>query len=98
MQELIPVSFVAPQPAKAGRSVAKRRLSVLALMAALLSGGCAEMTEAQRDTIIGGIAGAATGIMIGTLGGNTALGAGVGTGAGLLGGYIYSLNHRTGPQ
>lgn len=98
MQKLKPACPITRHPVKADQSAAKRRLSVLALTAALLSSGCAEMTEAQRDTIIGGIAGAATGIMIGTLGGNTALGAGVGTGAGLLGGYIYSLNHRTGPQ
>lgn len=84
----------ADQPRQRKSSPVKR-LTVLLSAVALLSAGCANMTDAQRDTIIGGIAGAATGIMIGTLAGNTALGAGVGTGAGLLGGYIYSLNHRS---
>jgi len=76
------------------RSPSVKRLAMLLSVVAALSAGCANMTDAQKDTIIGGIAGAATGIMIGTLGGNTALGAGVGTGAGLLGGYIYSLSHH----
>lgn len=94
MQELMhPIA--AAYRARHGKSSTVKRLTVLLSAIALLSTGCANMTDAQRDTIIGGIAGAATGIMIGTLAGNTALGAGVGTGAGLLGGYIYSLNHRS---
>jgi hypothetical protein len=93
MQELMQHIDASHQAQRLGSASAKR-LTVLLSAVALLSAGCANMTDAQKDTIIGGIAGAATGIMIGTLGGNTALGAGVGTGAGLLGGYIYSLSHH----
>ncbi|HVI92030.1 MAG TPA: hypothetical protein VM659_27320 [Dongiaceae bacterium] len=94
MQELTQCAVATSRQGGRRKPTPSRRLFMLLSAVALLSTGCAEMTDAQRDTIIGGIAGAATGIMIGTLGGNTALGAGVGTGAGLLGGYIYSLNHH----
>jgi|GEM_PF-2710212 len=93
MQELAQRTGAACRHGKS-KPVFRKRLVVVLSTVTLLSTGCANMTDAQKDTIIGGIAGAATGIMIGTLGGNTALGAGVGTGAGLLGGYIYSLSHH----
>jgi uncharacterized membrane protein len=73
------------------RATGRKVITVVSLVAIL--SGCANMTDQEKYAIMGGIAGAATGIMIGTLGGNTALGAGVGTGAGMLGGYIYSLHH-----
>jgi hypothetical protein len=62
------------------RATGRKVVTVVSLVAIL--SGCANMTDQEKYAI-----------MIGTLGGNTALGAGVGTGAGMLGGYIYSLHH-----
>lgn len=53
---------------------------------AVLAGGCANMTETQRSTAIGGGLGALAGAAIGDSKGAAAVGAGVGA----LGGYIWS--------
>ena len=65
----------------------RSRTTVLALSAvAILIGGCANMTDAQRSAAIGGGLGALAGAAIGDSRGGAVLGAGVGA----LGGYIWS--------
>lgn len=70
---------------------------VIALSAAALGlGGCANMSDTQRDTAKGAGIGAAAGALLGvaTAGGNkgksAATGAAVGAGIGAIGGYIWS--------
>jgi Glycine-zipper domain len=47
--------------------------------------GCADITETQQRTLMGGAAGAAGGAVIGAIAGNAGLGAAIGAGAGLAG-------------
>ena len=74
-------------------SKVSRRLVGVALAVAVAGGGCASMTQGERDTArrsgTGMVAGATTGAIFGAIGGNAALGTAVGAGAGLVGGFIY---------
>lgn len=74
----------------------KRQLVIALSAAALGLGGCANMSDTQRDTAKGAGIGAAAGALLGvaTAGGNkgksAATGAAVGAAAGAIGGYIWS--------
>jgi outer membrane protein OmpA-like peptidoglycan-associated protein len=70
-----------------------RGFTLLALASALAIGGCANMSETQRDSAKGAGIGAAAGVVLGGLTGGSkgaAQGAVLGAGAGALGGYIWS--------
>lgn len=70
-----------------------RGFTLLAVVSALAIGGCANMSETQRDSAKGAGIGAAAGVVLGGLTGGSkgaAQGAVLGAGAGALGGYIWS--------
>ena len=64
---------------------------------ALCLGGCADMTDTQRRTGTGALAGAATGAVIGSLTGSAGWGAVIGAGAGAAGGFLYD-QHKQAEQ
>lgn len=66
-----------------------RSIKILALVAVLGAGGCANMTATQQRTLSGGAIGAAGGAAIGAIAGNAGMGALIGAGAGAAGGYLY---------
>lgn len=74
------------------------RFYKVGLIAVLLINGCANMSDEEKYTIMGGIAGAASGIAIGSATGDIGMGGAIGFGAGLLGGYIYSLQKHANGQ
>jgi len=70
-----------------------RGFTLLAVASALAIGGCANMSETQKDSAKGAGIGAAAGVVLGGLTGGSkgaAQGAVLGAGAGALGGYIWS--------
>lgn len=72
-----------------------RFMSVPALAAGLLLGGCSGMSETQQTTLSGGAIGAAGGAALGAIGGNAGLGALAGGMAGAGAGYLYGQHRRT---
>jgi len=69
----------------------RHALVLCGLSAALLAGGCADMSSTQRHTATGAGIGALGGAAVGALtGGNAGTGAVIGAGVGALGGYIWS--------
>jgi hypothetical protein len=75
---------------------AMRHLLVMLIVVALVvMGGCAGMTETQQRTLTGGAGGAAGGAIIGAIAGNAGLGAAIGAGAGLAGGYLYGKHEES---
>lgn len=68
----------------------------LAIMViALVVSGCAGMSPTEQRVLSGGAMGAAGGTLIGLAAGSPAIGAAVGGGAGLLGGYVYDQYQKS---
>ena len=65
---------------------------------AMVSSGCAGMTDTQQRTVTGGAAGAAGGALIGAIAGNAGMGAAIGAGVGLTGGYLYGKHKESEQQ
>jgi len=61
---------------------------VIALVAAILTGGCASMNKTQKGAVVGTAAGGAMGAVIGKAAGNTAMGAIIGAAVGGASGAI----------
>jgi osmotically inducible lipoprotein OsmB len=61
----------------------------LVMVVALLLGGCAGMSSTEQRVLSGGAIGASGGALVGWAVGSPAVGAAVGGGAGMLGGFIY---------
>jgi len=75
-----------------------RRAVALVMALALLLGGCAGMSTTQQRVLSGGAIGASGGALIGWAAGSPAVGAAVGGGAGLLGGYLYDQIQKSQGQ
>jgi len=71
---------------------------VSGLAAALLTNGCANMTDTQQRTLSGAGLGAAAGTAIGALSGSAGWGAAIGAGVGAAGGYLYDQNQKAKEQ
>ena len=65
------------------------------LILGLLVSGCAGMSSTEQRVLSGGAMGAAGGTLIGLAAGSPALGAAVGGGAGLLGGFVYDQYQKS---
>ena len=74
-----------------------KTLPPIILAAALVIGGCSNLSETEQRTLTGGAGGAAGGALIGAMAGNAGLGAAIGAGVGLAGGYVYD-QHKKGQQ
>ncbi len=72
-----------------------KKLFVLAIVAAVLLGGCAGMSSTEQRTLSGGAIGASSGALIGWAAGNPAAGAAIGGGAGALGGFLYDQYEKS---
>lgn len=68
-------------------------LSTLAVV--LLLNGCAGMSDTERRTVQGGAIGAASGAVIGSFSGNAGKGALIGTGVGVVGGYLFDQHKKS---
>jgi osmotically inducible lipoprotein OsmB len=66
-----------------------KKTVVLVMVVALLLGGCAGMSSTEQRVLSGGAIGASGGALVGWAVGSPAVGAAVGGGAGMLGGFIY---------
>ncbi len=68
---------------------------VISLVAVLLLGGCAGMTNQQQRVLSGGAIGAGTGAALGAItGGSVATGAAIGAAGGAVGGYLYDQSNK----
>ena len=65
------------------------------LVLGLLVSGCAGMSPTEQRVLSGGAMGAAGGTLIGLAAGSPAIGAAVGGGAGLLGGFAYDQYQKS---
>jgi len=72
-----------------------KKLMPLVLVAVLILGGCAGMSNTEQRVLSGGAIGAAGGALIGAAAGSAAIGAAAGGGAGLLGGYVYDQYQKS---
>ena len=72
-----------------------RSALVLALVAAMLMGGCSGMSTTEQRVVSGGAIGAGSGALIGWAAGCPGCGAAIGGGAGLLGGYVYDQYEKS---
>ena len=70
----------------------------IGLGAALLSSGCANMTDTQQRTLSGAGIGVAAGTAIGALSGSAGWGAAIGAGVGAAGGYLYDQDQKAKEQ
>lgn len=66
-----------------------RKIAVVVMVAALMVGGCAGMSSTEQRVLSGGAIGASGGALVGWAAGSPAVGAAIGGGAGMLGGYLY---------
>jgi uncharacterized membrane protein len=71
------------------------RKTVAIMVTALVMGGCAGMSPTEQRVLSGGAIGASGGTLIGLAAGSPAIGAAVGGGAGLLGGYVYDQYQKS---
>lgn len=71
-----------------------RRLALLAAVALPLV-GCGGLSDKEQRTVTGGAAGASAGALIGALAGAPEIGALVGGGVGLAGGYLLGLSRES---
>jgi len=69
--------------------------SLVVLAAALMLGGCADMSDTQRRTATGAGVGAAGGALVGSFSGNAGKGALIGAGVGAASGYLYDQNQKS---
>lgn len=65
------------------------------VIATLLLGGCAGLTETQQRTLSGAAIGAAGGTLVGAIAGNAGMGAAIGTAAGATGGFLYGKHKES---
>jgi osmotically inducible lipoprotein OsmB len=65
------------------------------VMALVAVGGCAGLSPTEQTTLTGGTAGAAGGALLGAIASNAGLGAAIGGGAGLLGGFLYGEHQQS---
>ncbi len=72
-----------------------RKAMALIVIAVLLVGGCAGMSNTQQRVLSGGAIGASGGAVIGALAGSAAIGAAAGGGAGLLAGFAYDQYQKS---
>jgi uncharacterized membrane protein len=70
----------------------------LAVGAALLVCGCADMSTTQQRTLSGAAIGTVGGAAVGAIAGNAGLGAVIGAGAGAAGGYIWDQHKQAEEQ
>jgi len=66
-----------------------KKIVLIVLVISLVAGGCSGMSNTSQRTLSGGAIGASSGALIGWAAGNPGVGAAIGGGAGLLGGYLY---------
>ncbi len=66
----------------------RMRLTILFLVVALATTGCAGLTAREKGALVGGAGGAAGGALFGAAAGNAAIGAAIGGPVGLVGGYL----------
>ncbi|MBM4286939.1 MAG: hypothetical protein FJ135_02105 [Deltaproteobacteria bacterium] len=66
-----------------------RKTVALILVVSFLAMGCSGMSYTTQRTLSGGAIGAASGAAIGAIAGNPGMGAAIGGGAGVLGGFAY---------
>ena len=71
------------------------RKTLAIMVAALVFSGCAGMSTTQQRVLSGGAIGASGGTLIGWAAGSPAIGAAVGGGAGMLGGYLYDQYQKS---
>lgn len=71
------------------------RIASAILILCLLVSGCANMSPTEQRVLSGGAMGAAGGSLIGLAAGSPAIGAAVGGGAGLLGGFVYDQYQKS---
>lgn len=64
-------------------------LSLVLILVALLSAGCASMTPQQQHMLSGGAIGAAGGVVLGAIGGSPVVGAVVGAAVGAAAGALW---------
>jgi hypothetical protein len=69
--------------------------AMASVLAALITSGCAGMSETEQRTLTGATGGAGVGAILGAIGGNAALGAAAGALAGTAGGYLYDQHKKT---
>ena len=72
-----------------------KKTIVLVMVATLMLGGCAGMSSTEQRVLSGGAMGASSGALIGWAAGSPAVGAAIGGGAGMLGGYIYDQYQKS---
>jgi uncharacterized membrane protein len=72
-----------------------KKMIILVMVAALLLGGCAGMSNTEQRTLSGGAMGAGAGALIGWAAGCPWCGAAIGAGAGALGGYVYDQYEKS---
>lgn len=72
-----------------------KRVMILVLAGTLLLAGCAGMSSTEQRMLSGGAVGASSGALIGWAAGSPAVGAAVGGGAGVLGGYLYDRYQKS---
>jgi osmotically inducible lipoprotein OsmB len=65
-----------------------KKTVILAVVAVMVLGGCAGMSNTEQRVLSGGAMGAGGGALIGWAAGCPACGAAIGGGAGMLGGYV----------
>jgi uncharacterized membrane protein len=65
----------------------------VAIGAAMMLSGCADLSPTTQRTMTGSLGGAAAGAAIGAIAGNAGLGAAIGAGTGALGGFAFG-KHR----
>ena len=72
-----------------------KKTIVLVMVATLMLGGCAGMSSTEQRVLSGGAMGASSGALIGWAAGSPAVGAAIGGGAGMLGGYLYDRYQKS---
>ncbi len=65
-----------------------KKLTILVLVVAVLTAGCAGLSAREKGALVGGAGGASAGALFGAAAGNAAIGAAIGGPVGLLGGYL----------
>ncbi|MCK9374545.1 MAG: glycine zipper family protein [Syntrophobacterales bacterium] len=71
---------------------------IVILAVALSFAGCSGMSPTQQRVLSGGAIGAGSGAAIGAIAGAPGLGAAIGGGAGLLGGFLYDQSQKSQGQ
>ena len=72
-----------------------KKTIILVMVATLMLGGCAGMSSTEQRVLSGGAMGASSGALIGWAAGSPAVGAAIGGGAGMLGGYLYDRYQKS---